>query len=467
MTRPWVRRACAAVVALCLSGCAARAVNDPLSVMLDRTRDPAQRLVAAKQLGTIRDAPDPTTLASAWHRVLWPDNQPTDLRLLAMDRLIEYDEQAFWHVAERRILDTDLWPVRGPLIQKAIERGDPSFIPALVRSYTRDSQVYVDADRPERAAILALAPGKTIQRAVRDVLVSDDVSVTTAGRVDAWELLNRLSGTERARELLFQTRSAQPVILDLQAADWLSVLPTNRESVLWLMRVRGENGGLFWEQAKRPAGRLTDDQRRGLALRHLSALLLVEESDLQRDTAKSMSRLASLLSGASHTRRVLVGIMRELPSESLADHGEQLCWADLLVIGKLVDALRDRALVAELFRQADADHADTASEHGGVIALENDRYTAIDFPPVLRAHDQKFYASDALIQRMYTGLVHYHFHAHQYANAEYAGPGPGDLGFVEHLRAGAVVFTFLDRDTLGVDYYQPGGVIVDLGVIKR
>ena len=72
-----------------------------------------------------------------------------------------------------------------------------------------------------------------------------------------------------------------------------------------------------------------------------------------------------------------------------------------------------------------------------------------------------------LIQRMYTGLAHYHFHAHQLSNADYAGPGPGDLGFVDRLRTSAVVFTFLDRDTLGVDYYHSGGVIVDLGVIRR
>lgn len=463
----WGRGAWVAL-ALCLSGCAPTAVDDPLSVMFDTTRDPAQRLFAAEQLGPIGDAPDPSGLASAMHRVLWLDNQPTDLRLLAMDRLIEYDEEAFWHIAKTRIRDTDLWPVRGPLIEKAVQRSDRLFIPALVRSYARDSQVYADADRPERAAILALADGRTIEQAVWEVFVNADKTVTTAGRVDAWTLMNRLSEPQRVRALLIQSESSQSVMLDLQAADWLEVLPTNRESVLWLMRLRrAEQGGAFWEKARRRAGTLTDDQHRGLSLRHLSALLLAEESDLRRDTPQSMSRLASALSRVEHTRRTLAGNMRELPSESLADHTEQLCWADLLVIGRLIDAFRDRALANELFRQADADHADTTSEHGGVLTYENGRYAALDFPPVLRDHDQKFYSSNALINRMYTGLAHYHFHAHQYANADYAGPGPGDLGFVDRLRTSAVVFTFLDRDTLGIDYYQPGGVIVDLGVIKR
>jgi len=452
---------------LCLLGCAPGPVDDPLSVMFDTTRDPAQRLFAAKQLGPIQDAPDPRELASAMHRVLWLDNQPTELRLLAMGRLIEYDEQGFWHVAETRLLDTDLWPVRGPLIERAVQRGDPSFIPALVRSYARDSQVYTDADRPERAAILALTQGKTIEQAVWEVFISEQESVKTPGRVDAWTLLNRLSYPPHVRALLSQAESDQPVVLDLQAADWLSVLPGNRESVLRLMRVRSLQEGAFWEQARRQAEKLTDDQHRGLALRHLPALLLAEESELRRSPSDTMSRLASRLSHVRQTRRVQAGNMLELPSESLADHTEQLCWADLLVIGQLIDSLDDRNLTSELFRQADADLADTTSEHGGVLAYEAGRYAALDFPPVLRAHNQKFYSSDALIQRMYTGLAHYHFHAHQHSNADYAGPGPGDLGFVDRLRASAVVFTLLDRDTLGVDYYQPGGVIVDLGVIKR
>ena len=37
----------------------------------------------------------------------------------------------------------------------------------------------------------------------------------------------------------------------------------------------------------------------------------------------------------------------------------------------------------------------------------------------------------------------------------------------DRLRPTAVVFTFIDRDTLGVDYYQPQGVVVDLGTIRR
>lgn len=464
--RRTVGRFVSVILVVALTGCGPTPVDDPVAVMLDRDKDPAQRLSAARQLGKVSDSPDPKRTASAMHRVLWPDHQPTDLRLWSMDRLIEYDPDAFWAVAQRRIRDVDLWPVLGPLIDRSARRGDPGFTAALVRSYTRESQIYPDDERPERAAIEALNPGLTVEQAVWGVLINDDPAVTTAARVDAWALTNRLAGPDRARALLLRMDSQHPLILDLKAARWLNVLPVNREAVLWLMQVRSESGGAYWDGAQRLAGHLTDTQRQGLELRHLPVLYLADVSDPQLDKATLLSRVARRLS-SSGTTRTEPGIMMRLPSESLADHAATLCFADLLVINLLMDALADRALVAELFIQADRDLADTTTEHGGVLAVQAGRVVALPFLPPLRAHDQKFYSSDALVLRMYTGLAHYHFHAQQYHNAAYAGPGTGDLDFADRMRPTAVVFTFFDRDTLGVDYYQAQGVVVDLGTIRR
>ncbi len=450
-----------------ITGCASAPVADPIDVMLDRSRDPSKRMAAARQLGPINATTDPARTASAMHRVLWSDSQPTELRLWAMDRLIERDPDTFWHIAAKRILDTDLWPVLGPLIDRAVERDDPGFTAALVGSYARMSQVYADADRPERAAIEALNPGLTVEQAVWSVFVSDDDAVATSTCVGAWTLINRLEDAEPIRERLADASSGQAVIADLQSASWLGLLPTNKETVLWLMQLRSEPDRLFWEDARRAAERLTDQQRQGLELRHLPALGQADDTVLRRDMAQMFARVQRRLSTAQGSLRTEAGIMMSLPSESLVDHAKALCWADLLVIDRVLGALSDRSLVAELFRQADADHADTSTEYGGVLVYEAGRVVAVPFPPVLRVHDQKFYSSDALIHRMYTGLAHYHFHAQTHGGADYAGPGPGDLGFADHLRPSAVVFTFLGPKMLGVDYYQAGGLIVDLGTIKR
>jgi hypothetical protein len=450
-----------------LTGCGPTPVGDPLAVMLDRDRDPVQRLAAAKQIGELTDLPDTPRVVTALHRVLWSDGQPTALRLWAMDRLIEYDPDAFWRIAQRRIREVDLWPVLEPLIDRSVLRGDSGFTAALVRSYTRGSQIYSDDLRPERRAIEALNPGLTVERAVWSVFVSEDDAVTMAACVDAWTLTHRLVGAEQARKMLMETDSQHPLILDLRSAGWLGVLPANREGVLWLMHVRDVEGGTYWARAKRLAGQLNESQRAGLELRHLPVLMVVDESAFGLDKSALLLRVGGRLSMVKGTRRTEPGIAMTLPGESLSGHADSLCFADLLTIERVLDALSDRSLVTALFIQADRDLADTATEHGGVLAQEVRRVAALGFPAKLRAHDQKFYSSDALIRRMYTGLAHYHFHAQQFRNAPYAGPGAGDLGFAQRLGANAVVFTFLDRDTLGVDYYQPGGVVVDLGTIKR
>ncbi|MEZ6190674.1 MAG: hypothetical protein R3C45_05210 [Phycisphaerales bacterium] len=436
--------------------------------MSDRSRDPAQRFAAAEQISSIRDTSDPQAVAETMHRILWSDAQPTDLRLLAMDRLIEYDADAFWRSAEQKILLVDLWPVLEPLIEKSVVRGDPSFTPALVRSYARGARIIPDAERPERDAILALNPGKTVEETVWQVCVDKPGALLLATRVDAWTLINRLAGEDQVRAWLMSTAASNDsLILDLQSASWLGHLPGNREGVLRLMQLRAETNRVFWKDASDRAMALTPEQRQGLELRHLGALRQANMKQLALDRSQLLSRVIHRLPDHPGAVRTQAGVMRQLPGESLGEHAETLCWADLLAIDLLLDAMSDPVLVRGLFRQADVDLADTTTEHGGVLDKVDGRFVAEPFLPVIRAHDQKFYSSDALIQRMYTGLFHYHFHAQKYMNAEYAGPGAGDLAFVANLQASAVVFTFLDQNTLGVDYYQPGGIVIDLGVIRR
>ena len=454
-------------LALSLYGCAvAPEFDDPVTVMLDRSRDPVKRLAAAKQLGPIRDADDPDRIITLLHDVLWSDAYPVDLRLYALDTLIDHDADTFWQVARLRIREVDRWEVLGPVIDRAVAQHDPGLTPILIRSLARPSQIMSDQERPELAAISAINPAQSVEQTIWHVLVSDDPALSTAERVDAWVLMNRLFGSAVARARLEHATSTDPLILDLQAAHWLGRLPDNQEGVLWLMQLRSEPNRSFWQAAEARADGLTDAQRHGLELRHLPALMQTSDAQLNRDVAAIRADLLKRVStpGAIRTK---TGVARELPSECLADHIEGMCFGDLVTLSWLMDAMRDAAFTDTLFMQADADLADTTTEHGGVLVIEHHRPQAIPFMPTVRMHDQKFYASNALIDRLYTGLLHYHFHAQKYRNTEYAGPGVGDLAFVDQLRVSAVVFTFLDEDTLNVDYYQPGDVVVDLGVIRR
>jgi hypothetical protein len=79
----------------------------------------------------------------------------------------------------------------------------------------------------------------------------------------------------------------------------------------------------------------------------------------------------------------------------------------------------------------------------------------------------RFVASDDLLNAGVPALFHYHFHAAHYDNRKYAGPSLADLEYARQYGRSCLVFTFVTRDRLNVDYYQPDGARVDLGSIER
>ena len=64
-------------------------------------------------------------------------------------------------------------------------------------------------------------------------------------------------------------------------------------------------------------------------------------------------------------------------------------------------------------------------------------------------------------------LFHFHFHAQKHDNGRFTAPGIGDLNYAENLRANCLVFTFINKDTLALDFYRHSRVIVDLAEIAR
>ena len=158
--------------------------------------------------------------------------------------------------------------------------------------------------------------------------------------------------------------------------------------------------------------------------------------------------------------------MRDWPQE-FYKWSEQLCWADLATINVMRRAVRDQAVAAALFAQADRDLRDVSTEYGGLLKVADGRFTVKGYEPRFRAHDLKFIPSDKMITDLYASVAHYHFHAQRLKNARYAGPGEGDLRLAERINANYLVFTFIDRDRLNVDYYQRGRIVIDLGTIAR
>ena len=54
----------------------------------------------------------------------------------------------------------------------------------------------------------------------------------------------------------------------------------------------------------------------------------------------------------------------------------------------------------------------------------------------------------------------------KYRNGDHAGPGMGDKNYATNTRANCLVLTFINENTMNVDYYRHTDVVVDLGTIS-
>jgi len=144
--------------------------------------------------------------------------------------------------------------------------------------------------------------------------------------------------------------------------------------------------------------------------------------------------------------------------------------------------MSDPRLISQLFGQADADHLETSTEHGGILDFNDPaskknnsgnktpvkmRVRAHAYQSIQKTRDDAFYPPPSMITHLYTALAHYHFHAQSKTNARAAGPGRVDRQLATRLPACYLVFSFINQDQLNVDYYQQGGVVIDLGMIAR
>jgi len=452
--------------------CTPGTLDAPIAVKLDREQDPARRVAALDQAH--QQMPDEPDRIAALNRLVWSNAHPDALRIRAVDQLIEHNAATFRRSLSENIVRVGNWVVLNHIFDEAVKRQWTDATPAIVRHYAVKAYGIPDDQRPERKVIEKLNPGRTVEQVVLEVFANVEGKASMAQQAGAWYLLSRLYDRPRLLELLDAAPSASPLVIDLKAAVAdLNVMPSNREGLLWLLYLRAvdSKADSYWQAATAAAGQLTGPARNGLALRHLAPLLAAGEVGRAATYDELLERLDRRIDvNAAHYKPEAKPEHRP-QNDSLRFHAESggLVWADLLTIGLLLDAVHEPGVTAALFEQADADLLDTASEHGGVLDIDRSSggASAIGYRPSVRRHDLAFVPPDGMMCRLYTACAHYHFHAQKYRNGEHAGPGGGDLKTADKLNFNFLVFTFVDRNTLNVDYYQPGGVVVDLGVIRR
>ncbi len=470
-----------ALAATGLSGCAggqAATPIDPASALADRETPKAQQIRAVESLASDLRAADATAAdREALKAVAWRRSYIAEVRLAAVEALVEHDAGDSARMLALMLPTETDWEMIESLSRLAAERGWAELAPALVRSWARPVVEPPDDARPERAALETLFPDQNVYRTVFDIFARP--AADEAGqraRDAAWALLQRIDNTGEATRALIladSQGSADPMIEDLRAgAHDLGVIPRTAEQLDHLRRLRTPENQSLWRTASAVIAGLSDEQTRGLGLRHVAPLAWCAAQEprwLDMTHAEHADIIEASLQGRKRHPRTDGVVDFKAARETFSAWRDSLAWADLLLIRIADRAIADPAGVEALFEQADRDRLDTTTELGGLIDAHGSGFTARLFPPRpgQRINDRRFIASPEMISSSAASMFHYHFHAQSSRNAEYAGPGAGDMEYADRFGAACLVFTFITGDTLNADYYQPGGARVDLGVIRR
>ncbi|MCB9848889.1 MAG: hypothetical protein H6814_10795 [Phycisphaeraceae bacterium] len=478
---------CCAVAIASLQGCggsaAQRADRDPLGALADPAAGSESKLRAvAAVAGMGRSGElEPDAAREMLKKVAWGRGNRPNVRNAAIDELFRDDADDTARMLSLMLPTESQWPVIEHVCDLAVESDEESLVPALVRSWSRFVQRPSDEDRPERAALLALRPDQSIEKTVFDVFAKEhdpDDQFGERTRRDAWTLLSRIDpdgALTQGYVAKAPDAPGDPLLADLQsAARDLGAIPLTTEQLDWVEDLRKPEYAEFWSRARKLIAALTPEQREGFELRHAAGVLWASQhrSDwLAASRRELLDQLERDIQDRRHTRRTdgYTDAMAA-PRETIEQWRRDLVWGDALLLCIADEAVRDPRIVRELFEQADHDQRDESTEHGGVLDADPDGgFVALSYPPrpAQRAGDNRFVASPELLHAGAAALFHYHFHAQSHNNGDYAGPGSGDLEYAKRFGRTCIVLTFISRNSLGVDCYQPDGARIDLGAISR
>jgi len=464
---------------------------DPLVVALDPEAHTSARSRAIREARAARQAGEieQERYREALKSIAWQRSVFAPIRIEAIRALADDDPDDTARMLALLLPTEPAWPVIEASGELAAERDWTIATSGLVRSWSREVLEPPDADRPERAALLALHPGKTGVEIVYAVFANPNVpdSFRRRARREAWALLTRLDAEgERVRALLAaETNADDPMLRTLRrgAAD-LGVVPRTPSSLERLEDLYTAEHDAFRKRASEIVARLSPEQRRGLELRHLTPIMWagVYEPDLLDATREALAdRARRRLDGRDTFKRTSGWTGRmSAPDETIEQWSDDLVWADLLTVLIADRAVRDPAVIDAVFRFQVQDRGDRSTELGGLIdaaraseapdsAAAGPRFVALLYEPrpTQRSGDQAFIAPPEMLDDAATALLCFHLQVQSVTNAEFAGPSRGDVDFARKHALSCVVFTSVSGSTMNVDYYQGDGARVDLGAIRK
>lgn len=410
-------------------------------------------------------------------RIVTQPGYTPPVRERAFNQLREKDPQALRDALAVAMPRMDMLEWRRRLCELIAEYRMMEMTPTLINAWAYPMQGWIlnDEDRPEYLALAELHGKDRIPDVLFEAMLDSDPITQANLRARCWELLWKTGNRERLVALVQDDRVKpdDAFLADLRAsARDLGILPRNREEILWLRSIREPSRSAFWRDAMTATKKMPSEVRSELELRELPvavAAMKIEPELLTATPKELYPRLESRV--RSEGRRTYTpsfqGYSGEF-TESLYQIRDELKWGDYAAMLLATDMFEQEPVVRHLFEIADRDILDRATEYGGVIEVDDrGRFSVREFRPRSTGSDLRYEAPQELFDLAYTSLFHFHNHAQEYENVQYSGPHMGDFSYADSTRANCLVFTFIDRRTLNVDFYRYGRMVIDLGTITR
>jgi hypothetical protein len=468
---------CVRVALVACVACGAPRPKDPLATLARAGALPTEQEAAMQALDAVKSGEQAEAYDKQLRKMIYQPGYTQGVREQAFARLQARDVQGLKDILALNLPKMDALAWRQWLCERIAAEGWNDLTPTLVRAWAVPFPGWVDRpeDRPERKALVALHGEDKLTEVLVDLLVKSDPMKDRNLRMRCWELLQRQGQRERLVTLLAsgETQADDPLLRDLRrCAKEMGILPTTREEILWLQALLTTANAIFWDEARQAVAKLPEQTRETLEIRELPIAVAAARRRpelLQASAPELYARVEARRSanGSRIAMASLEGYMTD-HQETLYSQRGKLRWGDLAAMTLAMDVLEDRAIRRRLFELADRDLEDRSTEYGGLLSVKRDGSAElVECIPKVKGSDVRFEAPQVMFDQGYTGLFHFHLHAQSYDNERYAGPHIGDFTYADSTRANCLVFTFLKRRELNVDYYRHGPVVVDLGTVTR
>jgi len=462
-------------VSLLLFNCGGQTIHSP-SATLKETGRPSSVHIEAMAMLDVNVGKADTNYQAILQRMLWVPGYTNEARLEALARLWFIDREGTARIIRQRLarLDNPTW--LKALCQWIADEDVKELDEALISSWANKSfLMQTDNERPEYLALVRMYDETVIADLIFDSMLQEKKAWKQSYRTRCWELLHRLSQRDRLIALLEDTTFDEDDLffIDLQKAKIeLGIVPLCREEILWIRELSKPEYSSFWGEAVEALNELDIDRRSEIEMRDIPVAVSLKrhggEGAFSRSVPVMLREIATQTDNQKHYTETMGGGQYVPGSERLKTYRDKLTWGDAVALEMVLAALDVPQVREHLFDYAIRDNLDVTTEYGGVLALDKKgRFEVLEFKPKVRHHDRRFNASQEMFDAAYTALFHFHFHAQKLRNGDHAGPGAGDKNYANNTRANCLVFTFVDEDTLNVDFYRHGGIVIDLGTISK